>query len=201
MKKPNQDQSLTYAERVDAQKLSIVKSGMSDGLALVDEAIEEAKLGAKHLEASCRKLWRAGKRFSEAENADQFVFKHWWNNEKDWHSDAVRREKREVALRTYRMNPNQEPQSFAECKNLIGRVMQLSLEGLRFTRAETQGAHERNLWNELTDGLSSIFSRAREYVEQEPMDKWPADRLEKLISYTNPVAEMNDQAKKLLHKT
>lgn len=201
MQKTHTDQSLTYAERVDAQKLSIVKDGMRDGLVLVDEAIEEAKLGAKHLEKACRKLWRAGKRFSEAENADQFVFKHWWNNEKDWHTDAVRREKREVALRTYRTNPDQEPQSLAECKHLIGRVMQLSFEDLRFKRIETQGAHERNLWNELTDGLSSIFSKAREYVGQEPMEKWPVDRLEKLISYTNPVAEMNDQAKKILHKT
>ena len=201
MKNTNKDQSLTYNERVGAEKLSIVKDGMRDGLALVDEAIAEAKIGAAHLEKACRKLWQGGKRFADAESADQFVFKSWWNSEVDWHADAVRREKREVALKVYRTNPDGEPKNLAECRMFIARVVQLSLEDFRFKRIGTQEAHERNLWNELADGLSSICSLAQAYVEQETMDKWPIDRLEKIVTFTNPVAEMNEQAKELLRGT
>jgi hypothetical protein len=200
MKNTNENMSLTYAERVGAEKLSIVKDGMRDGLALVDEAIEEAKTGVVHLEKACRKLWRAGKRFADAESADQFVFKQWWNNEVEWHADAVRREKRDVALRAYHMNLDGEPKNFSECKNLVARVVQLSLEDFRFKRIEPQESHERNYWNELADGLSTVVSRAQTYVNKEPMEKWPEDRLEKIITFTNPVADINERAKKLLNR-
>lgn len=200
MKNTNQDQALTYNERVGAEKLSIVKDGMRDGLALVDDAIAEAKTGAAHLEQACRKLWRAGKRFADAESADQYVFKQWWNNEEEWHADAVRREKRDVALRAYHTNSEREPKNFEECKPLVARVVQLSL-GYQTKRIEQQQAHERNFWNELADGLSTIVSRAQTYVEQEPMDKWPVDRLEKIVTFTEPVAEINGQAKRLLKRS
>ena len=94
-----------------------------------------------------------------------------------------------------------EPIRTREELNLARQEMQLAFVALGLLEAprrkELQNAHARNLFSDFvsrTTGLNVLFD---ELEREEPMDTWPAEKLDEFLETTVPVAAKIEKAKRL----
>ncbi len=94
-------------------------------------------------------------------------------------------------------NPIKDPKELAQLKPVI----QLALGAFALKEShkakELQTAHARNLFSDFVNdtlGLGSLFEKLQ---KEEPMEGWPADKLDELLEKGKPLVEIVKRAERL----
>lgn len=188
----------TYQERVDSNTRKDVNRLMADGVRQYESGMKDVRGGANMMVAGCKKIWRAGRKFAEAEDINQLEFKSWHTDTTGWQQEYMRRQKVEAAKKVFR-SCEKEPTTLADCRSVIQPCLIASGALPEPRRLEPQTAHTPpNHWTEIVSILSNVESVVDNIKKEKPMEDWDVDELEKFIRATSSVSELNGQARELL---
>jgi hypothetical protein len=191
----------TYQERVDSKTRKDVDRLMADGVRQYESGMKDVQGGAAMLVSGAKKIFRAGRKFSEASDINQLEFKSWDTDTAGWQKEYMRRQKVEAAIKVFHACEEREPSSLADCRAVIQPCLIASGALPEPRRVESQTAHTPpNYWTEIVNVLSNVESVVDNIKKEKPMEDWDVEELEKFIRATSSVSELNGQARELLKR-